>query len=187
MASERETPSVEEKAEAAAGSPRGSRGLLGKLKWVALVLVVVLVECVVASFWLPSVTENEAQAAATTVKVAEEQAPAEETKKTELEVDLGNYMVTSYQPLSGTTLRIDFHLYGTVSEEAHPVFSTLKEENDARLREQVNVIVRSASLADLTDPGLGLIKRRILEKINSILGKPLVKEVVISDFSFMGQ
>jgi flagellar basal body-associated protein FliL len=185
MASEQEKPPVEESAETTMGSSRGLLASLGKIKWIALVLVVVLVECVVASFWLPSVSEGEAQASATPKEEAKE--PAEEAKNTELEVDLGNYMVTSYQPLSGTTLRIDFHLYGTVTEQAHPEFAVLKEENDARLREQVTVMVRSANLTDLTDPGLGLIKRRILEKINSILGKPLVKEVVISDFSFMGQ
>lgn len=185
MASEQETQPVEGHAEAAVASSRGLGASLGKIKWIALVLVVVLVECVVASFWLPSISESEAQASAAPVEEAKEL--TEETKNTELEVDLGSYTVTSYQPLSGTTLRIDFHLYGTVSEQAHPEFSTLKEENDARLREQVNVMVRSANLNDLTDPGLGLIKRRILEKINSILGKPLVKEVVISDFSFMGQ
>ena len=43
--------------------------------------------------------------------------------------------------------------------------------------------VDCADLADLTDPGLGLIKRTILEKAKHILGKPLLEELVISDYS----
>ena len=41
--------------------------------------------------------------------------------------------------------------------------------------------------ADLADPGLGLIKRRILEKSNALLGKPLLRAVVFSEFSYMEQ
>jgi len=32
-----------------------------------------------------------------------------------------------------------------------------------------------------------LIKRRVLEKINRTLGKPLVQGVIVSDFSFIEQ
>ena len=42
--------------------------------------------------------------------------------------------------------------------------------------------IRSAELADLTDPGLGLIKRQILEKTNRALGKPVLQGIVFSDF-----
>ena len=45
------------------------------------------------------------------------------------------------------------------------------------------VAVRSAEMADLTDPSLGLIKRTILDKARAILGKPLLQELVISDYS----
>ena len=47
--------------------------------------------------------------------------------------------------------------------------------------------MRSAEGSDLADAGLGLIKRQILEKTNALLGKPLVKVVIISDFSYMEQ
>ncbi len=38
-------------------------------------------------------------------------------------------------------------------------------------------------MADLTDPSLGLIKRTILDKARQILGKPLLLEVIIPDYS----
>jgi flagellar FliL protein len=49
----------------------------------------------------------------------------------------------------------------------------------------VIVTLRGAEVNDLTDAGLGLLKRTILEKTNAILGKPLLKLVVFSDFSFV--
>ena len=61
----------------------------------------------------------------------------------------------------------------------------LFEENRHRFRESVIVIVRSSDLADLTDAGLGLIKRKVLEKTNRALGKPLLKDVVFSEFSLV--
>jgi hypothetical protein len=51
----------------------------------------------------------------------------------------------------------------------------------------VIVTLRSSELGDLTDAGLGLIKRRILEKTNRTLGKPYLRSVIFSDFSFIEQ
>jgi hypothetical protein len=45
--------------------------------------------------------------------------------------------------------------------------------------------LHGAESADLTDAGLGLIKRRILEKTNRALGQPLLKEVLFSKFNFV--
>jgi flagellar FliL protein len=56
-----------------------------------------------------------------------------------------------------------------------------------RFREQVNITVRGAEVTDLTDPGLGLIKRKILEKTNRSFGEPLLRDVLFSDFSFVEQ
>jgi flagellar FliL protein len=47
--------------------------------------------------------------------------------------------------------------------------------------------VRSADGTDLADAGLGLIKRQILEKTNALLGKALLRAIVVSDFSYLEQ
>ena len=104
-----------------------------------------------------------------------------------LEVDLGEFSVTAYQPTSETTLRIDFHLWGMVHEDDYDEFLTLMEDNLHRFREQVIVTVRGADITDLTDPGLGLVKRRVLQKTNKILGKPLLRVVILDDYSFIEQ
>jgi flagellar FliL protein len=51
----------------------------------------------------------------------------------------------------------------------------------------VIVIVRSAEITDLTDAGLGLIKRKIMEKTNRMIGKSMLHSVIFSDFSFIEQ
>jgi len=126
------------------------------------------------------------------------------------EVDLGEFSLTAFQPASNTTLLIDFHLYGTVAvppgeaehaEEAksgghgHGVgeeqpkdeFTKLYEKSKHRIRDQIITIIRSAEMTDFADPSLGLIRRKILEKSNRALGKPLLEEVIFSDFSLVEQ
>lgn len=103
------------------------------------------------------------------------------------EVDLGEFTVTGYQPVSNNTLYISFHLYGTIPHASNDEFTRRLEEAKHRIRDNVIVIIRSAEITDLTDAGLGLIKRRILETTNKTLGKPLLQSVVFSEFSFVEQ
>lgn len=103
------------------------------------------------------------------------------------EVDLGNFTVSGFQPASNSTLFITFHLYGTVRHKYAGEFAGRLAEHQHRIRDNIIVIIRSAEITDLTDAGLGLIKRRILETTNKTLGKPLLQEVIFSEFSFIEQ
>ena len=104
-----------------------------------------------------------------------------------IEVDLGEFGITSHRPISNTTIRMDFHLYGTVKEDDESEFGMRLVDNRQRLRDHVLVVLRSSEEKDLADPGLGLIKRKILEKINQALGRPLLQEVIFSEFSLVEQ
>jgi len=104
-----------------------------------------------------------------------------------VEVDLEKFSVTAHQPTSNTTVRIEFHLFGMVSTQEKEEFERLLKGNQHRFREQVLMTIRSAEGTDLADAGLGLIKRQILEKTNSLLGKPLLRAIVVSDFSYLEQ
>ncbi len=164
---------------------------------MAFVLIVVLVESAIALLLFPSAEDTEAMAQALQAEQSkpdpivggpemdlEEEADEELKKK---EVELGDFEVSSYQPLSNTTIRISVQLFGLVEAEDVDSVQTILDEREARVREQVNIILRGAEITDLTDPGLGLIKRKILEKTNRVLGKPLLQQIVLSDFSFMEQ
>jgi flagellar FliL protein len=195
-------------APAAAPAPekKGKTSLLTRLVVLAFMLAVIGGECLVACLYLPSVSASapaDEHAATDPAEHGEEEHAQHAHKR---EVDLGKYSITSFQPASNTTLLIDFHLFGTVALEegastdgghgdghgekapaADDEFTKLFEKNKHRLRDQVITIVRSAEITDFADPSLGLIRRKILEKSNRMLGKPLLEEVIFSDFSLVEQ
>jgi len=69
------------------------------------------------------------------------------------------------------------------------VWGVLKalERVENRLRDKVIFEIRNSNLNDLTDPGLALIKRRILEKSNQLMSKPIIQSIIIPEFSFVEQ
>jgi flagellar basal body-associated protein FliL len=179
-----------------APSAAGRGGLFTIMKAVAFISVIVVVEIVAAAMLAPSAQE--------TAKLAQQLAAAaageaddgghdhkhgeehEPKHKGQLkEVGLGSYTITRFNPATSTTLAIDFELYGTVLADDVDDFHHHFENSKARIREGVNMTLHGADSSDLTDAGLGLIKRRILEKTNRALGQPLLKEVLFSKFSFV--
>jgi len=179
-------------------SAKGS-GLKTLIKAVAFVSVIVLLQIAAASMILPSAEE--------TAKIADELVAADlegediksksisgetaiEEEKTLLaaedmvEVFLGTFHVLSHNTTTGGSTNVDFDLYATVLEEEESEFFDLFTANEQRIREQVLVTLRGTEMTDLTDPPLGLIKRKILEKTNRALGKPLLHEAIFSKFSF---
>jgi flagellar FliL protein len=166
------------------------KGALGKvLKVLGIVLAVTLVECTAMYFYFPSANANPApaQPATPAESVVIDEEDGKSAASDQAEVKLGEFRVTAYQPLSNTTIRIDFQLYGTIAVTDQEQFKVLMEAKGHRFREQVLVTVRSTDLTDLADAGLGLLKRRILATTNKTLGKPLLHSVVFSDFSFVEQ
>lgn len=167
--------------------------MLTKIAIVLFLAAVVGGECLLVYLFLPGQAETAALAGANfeakpkaAPKEAPEESPVEEGVP-QIEVDLGEFSVTAYQPVSNTTLRIDFHLYGTVASKEEREFQEALQANAHRFRDQVIVTIRSSDITDLTDAGLGLIKRKVLEKTNTTLGKRFLKAVIFSDFSFIEQ
>lgn len=174
--------------------PPARRSLLGRLKALGFVAAVVSVECLVAYLYLPGPGQTAALAgAAMATAVEDPQMPGEPEQPghaagpAEVEVDLDSFTVTSYQAATNTTLRIDFHLFATVAVEDQQEFLDWLQANRHRFRDQVIVTMRASELSDLTDAGLGVIKRKVLDKTNRAIGKPLLRSVIFSDFSFIEQ
>ena len=165
---------------------------MGKIMIGAFMAVVIVIECAVAWFLIPSQAKIEEIASAKVEEKIKENAnhddpAAHHGDEGMTEKDLGQFGVTAYQPASNTTLRIDFHLYATIPHAEDVHFDEVYASSQHRIREQVIVTIRNSEIADLTDPGLGLIKRKILEKTNRLLGKAYLQNVVFSDFSFVEQ
>ena len=177
-----------------AAARRSSSAILVRITVLLFLVAVVGTECLIASLWLPTTSAASPPEAAQPAKDAHPaSAPAEEPGEgsnpvpEQMEVDLEQFNVTAHQPSSNTTIRIDFHLFGVIAPSDRGEFDKLLKVNQHRFREQVLVTLRSAEGSDLADAGLGLIKRQILEKTNALLGKPLLRGVIVSDFSYMEQ
>jgi flagellar FliL protein len=185
----------QEPANSEAAPKKKGKGLFRIVKAVAFLSVIVIVQVVVASMLAPSAKDTEKLAreivAASTGKSTEHEAvpkagAAEQANEQELhEVELGSYNVTRFNPGTNTTLAIDFEIFGTVLAEDAPEFEHRFEKSKARIREQITMTMHGAEATDLTDAGLGLIKRQILEKTNRALGQPVLKEVLFSKFNFV--
>ena len=200
--------------EAAPAAAKPSK-LMSKLKVVGIISFIVAAQCAVAYMFLPSGAAVAKADPKREIK-ARHSDPVEQDEHAEFrEVDLGKFSLTAFDPNSDTTVLIDFHLYGTVAVEPpaegetastdhggghgghgkakegeepdDSAFGMLFRKNKHRFRDQVIVIIRNAQAPDLADPGLGLIKRQILAKTNSLLGEPLLKEVIFSDFAVVEQ
>lgn len=171
--------------------------MLGLVKAVAFVSILVLVEVVAASLLIPTPHETEelarslvaARAGDESVGSSDGTAITDAQTRTEeptVEVSLGEpFTVTRFNPEADTTINLDFELYATVLADEESAFAEQFEKNRHRVRDQVTVTLHSAEASQLTDPGLGLIKRRILEKTNRALGKPLVREILVTRFNFV--
>jgi flagellar FliL protein len=166
-----------------------SGSLLGRLLIAAFMGAVIVAECGFAYLWLPSADEVAARTEemAKSAQQATEDGQEEGDKETKpvVEVDLGTFSTTAHRPNSNATLRVDFHLIGTVQQRHQSEFVELYKRNEHRFRDNVLVEIRNSEVTDLTDPGLGLIKRRILEKSNALFGTPVLRSVVFSEFSFV--
>lgn len=165
-----------------------------KIQILGGILVLVLLECAVAYIVIPSpqdvirAAEARVQEAPTDGAIAGQELPPLSPDEETIEMDLGDpFGITAYRPLSESTMRVDFHLYATIRAADQSEFEELRKKNENRFREQVNVTIRSSDESELTDPSLGLLKRKILEKTNNILGKPMVRSIIFSDFSFVEQ
>jgi flagellar basal body-associated protein FliL len=175
--------------------PRGPSSLMTILKAVAFISVIVVVEVVAASMFIPTAQETERLArqyvaasegqAAIAGELESGVAASQETHEETDEVELGTFHITHFNPATNTTLSIDFELFGTVLAADEAEFHELLEKNKIRVREQVIMTLHASEAKDLSDAGLGLLKRQILEKTNRAIGQPILKEVLFSKFNFV--
>ncbi|MGI8977794.1 MAG: flagellar basal body-associated FliL family protein [Pirellulaceae bacterium] len=164
--------------------------------------VVILGECAVAYLLIPSTSDLEGWAKKKQAEHAtadehatpgehgqegKEEHQNEHSAEHDAEVELGKFNVIVHKPVENLTMRINFHLIGTVPEKEHLEFEELYTKCEHRLRDQIIFEIRKSDVADLSDPGLALLKRKILAKSNELLGKPMLRTIVFSDFAFIEQ
>ena len=172
-------------------------GMMTLVKAAAILSVIVLAQVCAAAMLLPSADETRAVGEQLAAAAHGKEAEHDEHGASEghgdaahgaggehtIEVNLGAFHIVSFNAKSGKSLSVDFELFGTVLASEQEDFDHLYAAHEKRISEQITIAVRGLQADDLSDPGLGLIKRLILEKTNRALGKPLVREAVIAQFS----
>ena len=179
--------------QADAPPAKSGGGLIGKLMIAGFMGGVIAVECLLAYLFIPTPDEVAALAEENMTKklpaslATEEITAAQDEMKNTVEVQLGDYSITISQRNSSTALRADFTLAGTVLATENSSMENMMDKYKARFREIVLYEFRNSEREDLDDPELGLIKRRILERSNTLFGKPILKTLMFPDFSYIEQ
>ena len=105
-----------------------------------------------------------------------------------VEVEIDKFNTTNSRARLGSTLHVSFSLIAIVKPNNQAAFTeAANQAHKARVREAVVKIVRSASMDNLNDPDLSVIKRQIREAVNKVLRNSYILEVVIDDFRQMEQ
>lgn len=155
-----------------------------------LILVgIVLLEVVLAAFILPSpskvkseitpvIEEEINQKSSPQYKISPNAIKPEE----KVEKDLGDFNL-SEQGAGPRDIRISTHFYALVNKSDEAEFDKKYAEHQNRIRNAILVILRSTPGTELDDPVLGVVRNKILVKVNEILGAPLVKGVIFTELA----
>jgi flagellar basal body-associated protein FliL len=165
-----------------------SNGLVKKVAAMGFVLLLIGLEALLVSMYIPSseVTVEMVQAAVQRGEIdveLEEVAPEadeEEAPRTR-EVPMGSFDIITTNQAAAVNRSVRFRLTGAVDTEKVAEFTEKYTLNEDRLRDQILGIIRQADASDLED-GLGLIRRQILTTVNRVLGKPYLQSVYFPEF-----
>ena len=100
-----------------------------------------------------------------------------------VEVDLGTHRLREYDPVTDTTLQLDFQLGGTLHSEDEPEFVQRMQSQGNKIRDRVMVAARICEASDFLDPQLVLFRRHLRKRIHQAIGKPLLRDVLLTSFS----
>ena len=102
------------------------------------------------------------------------------------EVEIGAFQLSN-RNASGLNMHVQLALSGTVPEALSDEFTKHFEQHKSRVRQSVLSIIRSSTQKDLADPSLSLIRRKIQDQLNRLLGKKFLVDVVVTEVSVIGQ
>lgn len=101
------------------------------------------------------------------------------------EFDLGEYRVPVPQHDLNTVLFVEFQLIAVVPQSEEERLKARVKLVEHRLRHAVIVAVRKLSRSEIFQQELTVVKARLIEAINRVLGKPTVKKIEFFRFSYL--
>ena len=106
----------------------------------------------------------------------------DERGRTPVEFDLESYRFRNTHRSIGGIINTSFSLVGITTRQHALELETMVERRKQRIKDAVVSSIRSASLDELEDPELVMVQKRLLLVVNRVLGEPLLKEVLVTDF-----
>lgn len=155
-------------AEGAAAAPKGKAGL--KMAIAAAVVVFLEVATV-------GVTMKMAGGPAKVHAAEKPEQKHEEVVERDVEVKLIADRLPNSQ--SGRQYLYDLQVVVKVSDKNKAKVTELFSEREAEIRDQVRTIIASSDPNSLSEPGLETLRRKISYQIELVVGKDLLKEVLI--------
>lgn len=95
----------------------------------------------------------------------------------------GQLSVKLFNPITRSRLQADFKLKGISALQDGPELDKIIKNKYRFIREQATIAVRNCTAAELADPKLKLLERRVLIRINRSLNSPLLKSVDLAKFT----
>lgn len=97
------------------------------------------------------------------------------------EVEIGKFAVT--QRHKPAIFYIRFHLFAVVPDNLLDEFHRHLETYSERVRAEVRATTQKCELKKLNDPSLKWLKSELISSINHVIGEPILRDVVFSEFS----
>lgn len=104
-----------------------------------------------------------------------------------LKLNLGTIEVVNVEPTRGRTSRMSFDLHLTFDPKTDPKEIKALDGWQHRLREQVIVGVRATEIHYFIDADLKHFRKLMLYRINRLIGKPIVNDVLFANFTFFSE
>lgn len=99
-----------------------------------------------------------------------------------VEFQLGDYGAVFTPPGSDRDYSVEFSLFGTVKEKDLKRLEELFAERNGRFRDRMLNEIRVATLDELSESKLGLLRRRIYATSNEILEEPILLSIGLQNF-----
>lgn len=99
-------------------------------------------------------------------------------------IELGSFKINDLRPTRNETARLTFTLHLAFSKSLTEKQVAHLESWKHRLRDQVITAIRISAMKDFQEPDLGLLRRRILIRVNRLLKTKLAEEVLVTEYLF---
>lgn len=169
--------------DAIAAKPSGSGFWLKFIAIAGLLIVVMIVQFLMLYFMFGESDPVEIDPQDPTFLAGE---TLDDTQTTEVDIS-PLFNCTNSMSAGSQAIHVSFNLHVEVPSHLSEAFNEAKKAHKNKIRQTVNTIVRSATIEDLNDPNLSMVKRQIREEINKILSQSYVTSVIITDYRKMEQ